>query len=207
MNSSSSSLPTSQPSPYAKTLVETLTPHAVTRDYPVRVRIALSKQGVPQCLLLQQGSLEVHRLEDDLNIVTINAPAIVGINNQNVSVVTAQPSKIATLPVSEAHKLIEEQGLWEVLAKHMLVINTKLFAYSKRLSAPSAYQMICSQLLELMSEPETLRLEITAERYIREKTHLSRSGVMKILSDLKNGNYIVLQEGRLIEIKHLPSKY
>jgi uncharacterized membrane protein len=33
------------------------------------------------------------------------------------------------------------------------------------------------------------RRGITAERYIRDKTQLSRSGVMRILADLKAGGY------------------
>lgn len=48
---------------------------------------------------------------------------------------------------------------------------------------------------------------MTAEKYIREKTHLSRSGVMRILADLKTGGFIEMEEGRLIKINKLPAKY
>jgi hypothetical protein len=36
------------------------------------------------------------------------------------------------------------------------------------------------------------------------KTQLSRSGVMRILADLKTGGFIEMEEGRLIKINKLP---
>lgn len=73
--------------------------------------------------------------------------------------------------------------------------------------APTAYEMIRQQLLRLMEEDESYRSAVTAERYIRDKTQLSRSGVMRILADLKTGGFIEMEEGRLITINKLPAKY
>jgi len=72
---------------------------------------------------------------------------------------------------------------------------------------PTAYELIRKHLLELMDEDESFRERITAERYIRDKTQLSRSGVMRILADLKAGGYVEMEEGRLIKINKLPTKY
>ena len=58
-----------------------------------------------------------------------------------------------------------------------------------------------------MNENEDLRLLTNACDYIQEKTLLSRSGIMKILSDLKQGGHIVIERGILLEIKKLPEKY
>jgi hypothetical protein len=55
-----------------------------------------------------------------------------------------------------------------------------------------------------MEEEEDYRRSVTAEKYIREKTQLSRSGVMRILADLKTGGFIEMEEGRLIKINKLP---
>ena len=67
--------------------------------------------------------------------------------------------------------------------------------------------MIRQQLLNLIEEDERYRAAVTAELYIREKTHLSRSGVMRILADLKTGGFIEMEEGRLIKIHKLPARY
>jgi CRP-like cAMP-binding protein len=71
----------------------------------------------------------------------------------------------------------------------------------------TSYELICQQLVQLMNEDESYRRGITAERYIRDKTQLSRSGVMRILADLKAGGYVEMEEGRLIKINKLPAKY
>ncbi|MGQ4695155.1 helix-turn-helix domain-containing protein [Enterobacter asburiae] len=42
---------------------------------------------------------------------------------------------------------------------------------------------------------------------MQEKTHLSRSRVMKILSDLKAGDYIEIDRGILKKINRLPDNY
>lgn len=58
-----------------------------------------------------------------------------------------------------------------------------------------------------MNESEELRLATNTCDYIQEKTLLSRSGIMKMLSELKHGEHIELQRGVLLTIHNLPAKY
>ena len=58
-----------------------------------------------------------------------------------------------------------------------------------------------------MSEDARLRNSITAENYIRDKTNLSRSGIMRILSELKEGGYIEINRGILMMVHQLPEKF
>lgn len=196
-----------QPFPYAKELVETLISFVQFRRYPKGCKLPLMQNSIPVCHLMQSGAFQIHRNLDNLLITTIQAPAIIGLGVHDIYLLTTEPCRIATLPLSETHRLIKEQGLSETLAQHMMVITNKLYTYSKQLSAPTAYELICNQLQELINEPEKLRQSMPAERYIRNKTHISRSSVMKILADLRTGGYIVIEEGRLVSIRHLPSKY
>lgn len=196
-----------EPSPYAKQLVEALLPYCEARRYSKGVRLELLKGDVKLCHLLLSGALEVHRNTDHLLIVTIPAPIVIGLGVHDAYVLTAEPCKIATLTLDDAQRYIAENNLWELVTRQMMQLTSKLYSYSKQLSAPTVYEVICNQLLELMNEPESLRKSIAVERYIRDKTHVSRSSVMKILADLKTGGYITIEGGRLIEIRHLPSKY
>lgn len=193
--------------PWSKELVETLEPYADLRSYRKGIRLALQENEQPVCRLIISGSVEVHRQSDDLLIVRAPAPGIVGLAIYDAYIITAESCRIATLPLEEVHRLVNEKGLWEILAQHMMIISSKLYAYSKQLSAPTAYETIRNHLIVLIHEPETLRENISVERYIRDKTHLSRSSIMKILSDLRSGGYIEIDEGRLKKIHHLPSKY
>ncbi|WP_337242198.1 helix-turn-helix domain-containing protein, partial [Proteus faecis] len=49
--------------------------------------------------------------------------------------------------------------------------------------------------------------DINIYDYIQEYTNLARSTIIKILSDLKKGQYIVVEKGRLISLTNLPEKY
>jgi CRP-like cAMP-binding protein len=49
--------------------------------------------------------------------------------------------------------------------------------------------------------------DINIYDYIQEYTNLARSTIIKILSDLKKGQYIVVEKGRLLSLSALPEKY
>ena len=55
-----------------------------------------------------------------------------------------------------------------------------------------------------MQEPDAIRLNTTAAAYIKSRTYLSRSGIMRILSELRTGKYITMERGVLLDIHHLP---
>lgn len=196
-----------RPFQWAPTLVEALLPFAKTQTYRKGIKLGLKENNVALCRLITSGSVEVHRTSDSLLILTLRAPSIVGLGVHDAYIVTSEKCNIATITLDDVHKQIEAAGLWETLVQHMMVVTGKLFQYSKQLSAPTAYEVICNQLKELAAEPEAIRTNLSVERYIRDKTHLSRSSIMKILADLRVGGYVVIENGRLIEIKHLPSKY
>ncbi|MRS13359.1 hypothetical protein GJV06_00390 [Enterobacteriaceae bacterium RIT691] len=197
-----------EPNPWSRILVDALLPFATIKSYKKGSRLLVEENGQLVCRFILSGSVEVHRKSDHLLILTPPDYSIFGLGGQNaIYIITAEASKIATLPLAEFHQRIAELNLWEALAKHMVVTTNKLFNYSKILSAPTAYEIICNQLMELMREPLAIREKIPAERYIRDKTHLSRSSIMKILANLRIGGYITIENGRLLEVHHLPSKY
>ncbi|MCF8581537.1 helix-turn-helix domain-containing protein [Enterobacter ludwigii] len=182
-------------------------PYGQAKRYAKGLRFPLVHDGIRLCYILLTGSMEVHRNNDGLLIVTVAAPGIVGLGVHDAFIVTTEPSSFAILRVDEAYCIIDEKGLWETLSRHMMVQSNKLYSYSRQLSAPTVYEVICNQLMELINEPESIRANISVERYIREKTHVSRSSIMKILAELRKGSYVTIEEGRLIAIRHLPSKY
>ncbi|WP_413535418.1 helix-turn-helix domain-containing protein [Rahnella inusitata] len=67
--------------------------------------------------------------------------------------------------------------------------------------------IICYQLYELMYETEELRNSISTVSYVMNRTFLSRSSIMKILAQLKTGNYITMEKGILKAINNIPSRY
>lgn len=164
------------------------------------------------CYLIVNGHVIVHRDDDDLAMASISSPSLIGIGNlathsMNGYIKMLCASDIGIMPLDKALEIIREQNLWELLAMHMMIITSKLYASNKILTAPTSYDMIKAQLFELMSEDTGFRLRITAESYIRDKTNLSRSGIMRILSQLKEGGYIEIQRGILMQVSTLPDKF
>ncbi|VUS69143.1 hypothetical protein SB6408_01028 [Klebsiella spallanzanii] len=143
---------------------------------------------------------------------TAHSPGVFGLANLkeiyfNDYFKTVTPCLIGVLTTDRVEEIIQEKALWGLLSKQLTFIYNRLYHYVMPQGAPTAYEMIRQQLIKLMGEEVGYRHSITAERYIREKTQLSRSGVMRILADLKTGGFIEIEEGKLIKINKLPAKY
>ncbi|MFP2421316.1 helix-turn-helix domain-containing protein [Pseudescherichia vulneris] len=200
-------------SPFAQALIDNLSPYLTFDTHPAGAKFKLVENGVRMCHFMRDGILMLYRGDDEqLLMGTLGPPFISGLGdfNEDVSslmLITAQPCEIAVLTREMTFEIIEQKDLWKLVAQQMQHVSGQLLKYSAQFAAPSAYEAICHQLRLLINEPPSLRKEITAEKYIRSKVPLSRSGTMRILSDLKTGGYIVIEDGILIEIRHLPAKY
>ncbi|WP_336212693.1 winged helix-turn-helix transcriptional regulator [Enterobacter sp. P82] len=199
-------------SQYSRELMEYLKRDAEVKKFLPRRHLYMQVGEERLCYLLLKGRVTYYRRSDDLAVSTISAPGVVGIGNlqqmqQDGYIKTLVACEIAILKMSTVYEVVSANQLWEHVAKHMMDIAGRLFVHSKHLSAPSAYDMIRLQLIELFNEEPAIRNYITVEKYIRDKTHLSRSGVMRILASLKEGGYIEMHRGKLINIVKLPEKY
>lgn len=199
--------------PATKRLIEALMPHAVVQTFPAGVRLPFNVDETAMCYLILEGTVQFHRAPDGLIVSRVYSPAIPGIIDmpnpifRQCWVQTLEPCQIAPLEVEKVYEIIREHQLWELLVQHMNSIAGKFYAYQQQLSSPSAYELIRHQLTELMTESEAFRANTTVESYIRGKTTLSRSGIMRILAELKTGGYVEMHEGRLVKIIKLPAKY
>ncbi len=100
-----------------------------------------------------------------------------------------------------------EKNLWPELTK---VLSWYICLMSKRddiLVARSAYSVVREFLYEINDLIVQHQRDINVYDYIQEYTNLARSTIIKILSDLKKGQYIVVEKGRLLNLTALPEKY
>ncbi|MBB1201750.1 Crp/Fnr family transcriptional regulator [Enterobacteriaceae bacterium 89] len=164
------------------------------------------------CYLLLQGSVTLHRRGDGIVLNSESAPFVLGVSNQlsvdqHIYIRAQETSEVAILPIDIFNKIVAEHDLWESLAHLLIYTSSRVYEHCALISQMSAYDIIRFQLIELMQEPVSIRENITAAGYIQSRTYLSRSGIMKILSELRIGGYITMQRGILQEISHLPLKY
>ncbi|HEO9143027.1 Crp/Fnr family transcriptional regulator [Enterobacter cloacae] len=202
----------SRGSPYAQELIAHLEPYCTVRRTGRGERLNLEVNGQGICYLILEGTIALYRSSDNMMLSTARSPALFGLANLtdiyfNDYLITVSPCLIGSIPTEQVADIIKEKGLWGLLSRQLMFVYSRLYNNVMPQGAPTAYEMIRQQLVKLMEEDEGYRRSVTAERYIREKTQLSRSGVMRILADLKTGGFIEMEEGRLIRINKLPARY
>jgi hypothetical protein len=114
---------------------------------------------------------------------------------------------VRSIDKEEFMALMTDKNLWPQLTK---VLSWYICMLSKRddvLVARSAYSVVREFLLEINELIVHHQRDINVYDYIQEYTNLARSTIIKILSDLKKGQYIVVEKGRLLNLTTLPEKY
>lgn len=179
---------------------------------PAKKRFQLRDEGKALCFLLNSGSCVISRSEDSLVISTITSPSIIGVNSLipiDVGIVIEAISDIEYLlvPLDEFLAYVQKFNMWEHISYLLMFQSLRLYEYQRTNSGIPTYKIISNLLYALNNESFETRAMTTAVEYIQERTFLSRSGIMKILSELKEGGYIVLNRGILIKINKLPEKF
>lgn len=204
---------TSKPLEAIQKLSSALLPVAKKQISPPHRKFYYRVQGENVCYLIQDGHIQLHRTQDGVVIHSVMAPLILGLSNQLVSgaedffFTTKTATTFSVLSASQAKNIIESQQLWGFLSLLQAYLIRNMCEYSAKMTALPTYEIIRNQLLNLINEPAEIRADTTAVQYIRERTLLSRSGIMSMLSQLKKGDYIQVDKGYLVGVNHIPLKY
>ena len=200
-------------SPSLDILVEKLSPYVEFNQYPPGKRLPFERHGVRKCYLIRSGAITLHQQLDDILLGMFEAPSIRGVVHGNgeysYSFLTLRVftlSEIAILSYDAFIALIAKLELWQDLFNHLQAVTAALFTHNLQLTLPTSRQIVFNQLIELMHEPQRLRESMTAEKYIRSKTRLSRSGTMRIIAELRAEGHIVIHNGLLEAIKSYPAR-
>ena len=190
-------------------IIQTVSPFAdmlfVEKGQILRYSVAQKRV----CYLLHSGSVTLNRRGDGMVLNSERAPFILGVSNQaasasNLYIKVTDNAHVSRLNVERFNLLIASEDLWKNVC-YLLVYNaSRVFEHCTRISQMSSYDIIKFQLQELANEPDRVRLNITAANYIRNRTYLSRSGIMNILSRLRDGEHVTLDRGVLLKINKLP---
>jgi CRP-like cAMP-binding protein len=170
-----------------------------------------------QCLyLMTEGRFAISRDSDGLYIATISSPLTLGLSMLFHEELTQERQHTLSslsecrgyrVPVCLAAERITELNLWPDVAAVLAYLFELLIHRDQHLVGVSAYAMVRYNLMQISEYSNTERMDINVEKYIHQHTRLSRSGIMKILSDLRFGGYINMKRGRLISINNLPENY
>ena len=200
-----------KPFEHIEKLIDNILPFAERRIVLKGDIVHYYQNDIRQCFLLTQGSVALHRRGDGIVLNSESSPFILGVSSQfsseHLYVRVLETAEIAAVSLECFNHVVAQQNLWEHFSKLLIYTASRVYEHCAQISQMSAYDIIRFQLVELMQEPEAIRQSITAAAYIKSRTYLSRSGVMRILAELRTGKYITMERGVLIDIHHLPRKY
>lgn len=169
--------------------------------------------GELHVLLVVEGLVDAYRTSDELLFATAAAPAIFGMQGSayryDMYTFQSNPdSKLETLPLTRAIELVAQHGLLEDLLAYQIYFNDYQAYRNNLLINKSAYEIVCALLFELEKIPADKRAHISVLNFILARSHLARSGIMKILANLRQGLYINIENGKLISIiRKFPKEY
>lgn len=165
---------------------------------------------------LLEGALisSVGEEEKKQNLGIIMGPSIIGLTQLAPTSTIAQhkaiaPCMIDSISVEDFIKVIEENQLWPDVINIMVTIINSLAARTATSGLQSAYEIIRSYLIYMDSENAcAVKERYTVVKYMQTFSRLSRSIILKILSELKAGGFIEMEKGRLIRInRNLPDRF
>ncbi len=194
-------------------LIDTMLPFSEQGFSRPHKKFYFKTHGVDVIYLILEGTIFLHRVSDGMVVASGHAPLLIGLTNDtlmgdSVYYFTAGTDiSYTVLPLLTAMNIIKENKLWQSYSNLQSYLLKFLSANGAEIAALSAYEIICNQLRNLMQESDDIRLKITASTYIQERTRLSRSRIMNILSQLKSGEYIMTSNGMLTSINKLPEKF
>jgi len=171
-----------------------------------------SSGNTPHLIFINIGRFSIYRRYDELLMHSSSSPSFLGvaeyIQARNAHFVLADTECSGfKIDAGLAFAILTESGLWQKVCEILTYFIQILQTRDLQLVGVNAYLTIKNKLLELLQEPEQLRMTQSVLSYIQLRSKLSKSLVSKILADLRTGGYICMKSGKLISIKHLPRDY
>jgi len=152
--------------------------------------------------------------EKKQNLGIMMSPSIIGFGQLCPMGPIAQYESISPCLIdsisSEAFiSIVEGNNLWPEIMSIILTMMNSLAIRSSTSGLQSAYEIVRSYLIYMDRETSySLKERYTVVKYMQTFSRLSRSMILKILSELKTGGFIDMEGGKLIKInRNLPEKF
>lgn len=206
-------LPPVRPERSIERLTAILEPIAEKVKVVPRKRLTWLRKGKQQMYLFLEGELSLLRASDGLVVVTVYEPHLFGIAEmiqptQGHFLRAERESTILRIDADEAAALFRARGVWEDVAALLSYHTAYLIFRDAQLLQQRTYSVIRNHLQEMILLPEEARMRTTILEYIQDRTLLSRSSILNVLSALKQGEYIAFKRGGyLLEVRHLPESF
>jgi len=163
--------------------------------------------------LVTKGRVDIWREADNRLVETAFAPSILGLQgsayrSQHYHLKFPAGTDVSTVSLQSAMDIIDQQSLWRDVFYYQGYLNDRQLHHESMLINSSTYEIVCLFLRDLSHYSDSERAKLSVADYILQRSNLARSGVMKVLADLRFGGYIDIQHGKLIKIlNNFPRNY
>ncbi|MEP8889431.1 helix-turn-helix domain-containing protein [Enterobacter roggenkampii] len=187
-------------------IIDALRPFANLLSNTKKKKLPLVYSGKPVCYLILEGNGAVFRNLDSIIIGNTRAPSLFGLTNVLFPLrdeyywKTEENSLVMIIDAHKVREIISKENLWQHFAVTLAYYSYHLNENHAKLTANSSLDMIYLQIYSFMQEPIEIQLKNSLTKYILERTFISRSYVMKIVSELKAANLIVFNGKFLVHI-------
>ncbi|MDK9586404.1 helix-turn-helix domain-containing protein [Lelliottia wanjuensis] len=180
----------------------------------INLKLLNKNKGGLSVILLLKGKMNfIRKSSGGILFGTAEGPSVFGLlgssfKEEVFKYVAVGDCNIYALPRDMAIDIINNHNLLRDVLNYHAYISDMEVRYSNRLINQTPYGIVCAILCELAALPESIRLKTGIAKFIIERSHISRSTMMKILADLRDGGYVDIQYGKLIRIiKNFPKFY
>ncbi|EIS1622202.1 helix-turn-helix domain-containing protein [Salmonella enterica subsp. enterica serovar Sandiego] len=193
-------------------LIQGLSNFGKPLHYEKGQRLQMSILNEKVCYIILNGHVSFIYHQNNMMMSSINSRSILGIGRMfyphQVGYFRAE-SSVSTICLTQNELLSylnNNPNQWQNIATYTAFIIHQFCLRETQLNVHNSYLVVRYILLEMNSLPSDFLQNNPAYQYIMERTILSRSTIMSILSRLKKGGYIELKNGRLFHIHHLPEE-
>lgn len=111
------------------------------------------------------------------------------------------------LTASRAKALLNQGSLWYELSIWLSYLAFYLKQRECDLLGSNNYCIVRSMLIRMQRIRPEVRQKLGVLEFIQQRSKISRTVIAEILCELRKGNYIEMNKGKLIQINRLPANY
>lgn len=191
-------------------LVSLLSEDNLTLSASKNERIELVQDECARCIIIHKGTFAIYRRKRGLLLDFLEGPEIIGItsliSDGNMSQLGAlyihayTPLTYEVVSKTVLEQKIRVHNLWQPVTINLCERLLGSICAHTSIAGRDIEHIVIQSLHSLFRHSEDFRSSILAAEYIRQKTQLSRSAIMKVLKDLKARGDININRGILVGI-------
>ncbi|HEX4502449.1 MAG TPA: helix-turn-helix domain-containing protein [Scandinavium sp.] len=191
-------------------LITVLKPLGKIIEIAPKKRLAWDAGGEPHIYLFLEGELSVSRITDGILVASVSEPHLFGFSEmfyplRGNKMRAETQCVLSRINHRDAELAIEQYGLWRDVAE-VLAYHTNIMLYRDlQIVNQRTFPVVCHYLRELDKLPEETKARVNILSYVQERTGLSRSSILNIISSLKTDKFINFARGGYnLEVFDLP---